>query len=50
MARRLVIALLLSAWFLGGLGCGGGSGPVEQTTTFKEQRPRLPQPPGGQKK
>jgi hypothetical protein len=49
MGRRLVLALLLGAWLVAGLGCGS-SAPVEQTKTMKEARPRMPQPPGGQKR
>jgi hypothetical protein len=48
MGRRLVLALLLSAWFIGVVGCG--SGPTEDTKTLKESRPRLPQPPAEKKK
>ena len=48
MGRRLLLALLLSAWLVAGLGCGS-TPPVETTKGVKEMRPRLPQQPGGNK-
>ncbi len=49
MARRLVIALLLSGWLVGVLGCGS-SGPIETTKSVSSQKGRIPMPPQQPKK
>ncbi len=49
MLRRLLAALLLSGVALGLLGCGSGGPPVEDTKSFKQMRPRMPQAPAAKR-
>jgi len=50
MGRRLVLALILSGWLVGVLGCGSSSGPVETTKSVSAQKGRIPKAPPNQRK
>jgi hypothetical protein len=50
MGRRLVLALILSGWLVGVLGCGSSSQPVETTKSISSQKGRIPMQPQQRKR